>query len=398
VKLWPMAEVTDVRNMNTGSPTYTQVNGSFSLEPNNIAFGSGDTTEEPHAVSAAFAIVQGIDLAENPYSSSPPVGWFCNGPGCVGGGTSLSDPAQLTMSNAQPDSYYIGEGGNATPLNGINLAGNYDIGFLTDHGPTTAGGAFMYLQHSAVQTANANYSYPVIFANGNSGNMQMRWTPNTNTLGFSVSNGPMTYSATNHTFTGPVTMSGATLNGSNTINSPTITGTTTDSSTATYTGTKNFSGAIVTLPPTGVGSTSCTACNLTIGADGRAISASNGSGGGGYPTVVASNTLTGQTGSTTSFINYAPSASGVYRVTISLFIVTAGGSGCSLGSTAFVRPVAGQVLGANLTQACTSANLGQTATYSGYWVAGANVTEQVTQTGTAGSLSYMASYVIERLM
>jgi hypothetical protein len=393
-----MAEVTDVRNMNSSSPTYSQVNGSFSLEPNSIAFSAGDTVEEPHAVSANFNIIQGLNLVENPYAAANSAGWACGGYGCVGGGTSLGNTAQLAMMNAQPDSYYIGEGGNAIPLNGINLAGNYDIGFLTDHGPTTAGGAFIYLQHSAAQIANANYSYPVIFANGNSGSLAIGWKPNTNTLGFSVSNGPMTYSATNHTFTGPVTMGGATLNGSNTINSPTITGTTTDSSTATYTGTKNFSGATVTLPPTGVGSTSCTTCNLSIAADGRVTAASSGSGGGGYPIVVASNTLTGQTGTTSSFINYTPSASGIYRVTVSVVTTTAGGIGCTLSTSANVWPIAGHNTGATLSGGCTAIGYGAMATYTGYWASGVNSTQQVTVSGTAGSLSYIASYVIERLM
>jgi hypothetical protein len=396
VKLWPVAEVTDVRNLNSSSPAYLQVNGSFSLEPNSIAFGSGDTVEEPHAISANFNVIQGLNLVENPYAASNSVGWACGGYGCVGGGTSLSNAAQLVMTNAQPDSYYIGQGGNAIPLNGVNLAGNYDIGFLTDHGPTIAGGAFIYLQHSAAQLANPNYTYPIIIASGNSGYMKTTWTPYTNALGFSVSNGPMAYSATNHTFTGPVTMSGATLNGANTINNPTITGTTTDSSTATYTGTKNFSGATVTLPPTGVGSTSCVTCNLTIAADGRVTSASNGSGGGGYPTVVASGTITAQTG-TANLINYTPTVSGIYRITEFVGVVTSGGTSCSLGSGPAVWYTATLYQFAPLVQACTAAG-STTVSSTGYWVAGANETKGVVLTGTAGSLSYIASYVIERLM
>jgi hypothetical protein len=137
-------------------------------------------------------------------------------------------------------------------------------------------------------------------------------------------------------------------------------------------------------------------CNLAIAADGRVTSASNGSGGGGYPAVVASGTVTGQTG-TISLINYTPATSGVYRITEFIGVVTAGGASCSLasGPAVFYTPTLYQFAG--ISQVCTATG-SQTATVTGYWVAGVNETKGVTLSGTAGSLSYIASYVIERLM
>jgi hypothetical protein len=198
INLRPIAEVTDVRCSNL------QVTGCFLLEPNLIQFATNDTVEEEHGISSNFNLIQGLNAAWNPYALNSSIGYHCVGAGCGGGGTSLASAAQLDMENDQPDSYYIGEGGNLIPLNGLNLAGNYDIGFLTDHGPSAANGAFIYIQHSLAQLQDPSYSYPIIFATGNGGGASMDWTPNTNVFDLAIS-GTGIMTATNWTFNGITT-------------------------------------------------------------------------------------------------------------------------------------------------------------------------------------------------
>jgi hypothetical protein len=112
--------------------------------------------------------------------------------------------------------------------------------------------------------------------------------------------------------------------------------------------------------------------------------------------VVASGVITGQTGSA-SLVNYTPVSSGIYRVSIFIFVNVAGGSGCALNSGAYVFPAAGVAAGSGLPLGCTSPNTAGQVEYEGYWVAGQNLTKGVTQSGTAGSLSYTASYSITRM-
>jgi hypothetical protein len=117
----------------------------------------------------------------------------------------------------------------------------------------------------------------------------------------------------------------------------------------------------------------------------------------GLPIVVAANTLTGQTGSVASFIRYTPSVAGIYRVTGYIADISAGGTGCSLTMNVGTVPASGVPTQTAVTSACAVAGTAATGAFTGYWAAGLPFTSPITLSGTAGSLAYTASYVVERL-
>ena len=197
INLWPMSEVLDVENQSTQT-----VDGSFLIEPNVIAFASGDTIEETHGTTGNWNNATEALVVYSPIAGVNGHQITVAGSGATGGGASPSYNAILKLNNNNPDSYYAQGGGWATPPNGIVLQGDYEEGILVDHGPAS-GQSFAYLNTDAFQYNDPNYYYNMFSASGNGGGTSLRITPYSNNTTF-VTGGVATWNAASHTFNGVV--------------------------------------------------------------------------------------------------------------------------------------------------------------------------------------------------
>ncbi len=387
INLWPMAEVLDVQNEALTPPA---PDGTLTIEPNAMVVTPGDTLEEPHQQAAKFTSGTFFNSVYNPFNSFGGIGATASGAGVQGGNGGVTSAAFLSLGTTNPDSMYKGGGGTLNPPNITNVSGPYYLGFNVGEGPSN-GQPFINILTNTAQRNDPNYTYSLFAGYNLSSAVSWTFTPYNGNAAFNT-NGAATWTAASHKFNGSVDLTGgvslpATGVGATSCTICNVTFGTDGRATAASNG---------TIPNTAVTPGSYTSANITVGADGRITAASNGSGSGGYPSVVASGVITGQTG-TASLINYTPATSGIYRVSVFIFVNTAGGSGCSLASGAYIYPAAGVAIGVGLPVACTSPNTAGQVEYEGYWLAGQNFTKAVTQTGTAGSLSYTASYSITRM-
>lgn len=158
--LWQMAEVLDVQNETLTPP---QVDGSFTLEPNNIAFTNGTPIVETNHVTQRAQIATGYLLTQNPYGGAQPntgleMEW--QGNGVVGGGVNPQYQSFISLSNNNAASYYQGSGGWRVPPNGIGLSGPYATAFALGSVPQNRDGiVFNIGQLSPPQLLDPNYEY-----------------------------------------------------------------------------------------------------------------------------------------------------------------------------------------------------------------------------------------------
>ncbi|HTM15689.1 MAG TPA: hypothetical protein VL135_02255 [Terracidiphilus sp.] len=235
-KLWPMAEVIDVQNEATTPPT---MDGTLQVEPNVIAFATGDTIEETHHQSALFGVASLHSQVYNPFSFGGPLNTAVAGPGAQGGGASSTSNAIVTAANRQPDSYYVRGGGVMTPPNAINVQGAYHIGLVLGEGPSSQQPVIQVSPTSA-QSNDPNYSYYAWQLYDKTSSTYLAVNPYSGNSTFNTP-GAATWQAANHTFTGSVTFNSS-----------------------------------VSLPANGVSAGTYTNPSITVGADGRVTSASSG--------------------------------------------------------------------------------------------------------------------------
>ena len=267
LNLWPMAEALDVQDYNSTSCTAINqatpcVDGTYALEPNIIAFSSGDTVEQTHHISASFGGGRVANNVTNPYAIGGGWGVIYTGSGAVGGQGSITGNAVLGLTNQQPSSYYMGQGGWENPPHMITAQGTYYDGLYFGQGPTMTGGATtgnaaLLVSPAVAQRNDVNYNYMMYQGNNLSGSVSQQVYPNTGNV-VEQTGGTWTLSATGGLSLGA---SGKTT-------------TFPSGSTVTMTGTA------LNLPASGVTAGSCTSCNLTVGADGRVTAQSSGAGGG----------------------------------------------------------------------------------------------------------------------
>ncbi|MBS1805167.1 MAG: hypothetical protein JST28_17535 [Acidobacteria bacterium] len=173
--LYPIAEVLDVQNEALSPP---QVDGTLALEPNRIAFATGDAVRETHHYSGNF--VPGVfrNDVKNPYLTlMKGLNVSVQGYGAQGGGGSATTNSLVSLFNLNPDNYYINSGGALTPPNAINVSGAYSLGINFGQGPRSDEPLINVQSDS--QPENPNYNYYPMALNGKSGLVfQMNYQPN----------------------------------------------------------------------------------------------------------------------------------------------------------------------------------------------------------------------------
>ena len=212
IVLWPMAEVIDVQNEATTPPV---MDGTLALEPNAIAFATNHTVEETHHMAAHFEGATINTQVHNPYNVGHNLVVSMNGLGATGGGNSATSNAFITLQNLNPQSVYFGTGGYRSPPNMLNLQGRFHNGINSVYGPDTSahGDGFLTFTLPTVQANDVNYVFPMWKIYGRTGNFSTTYTPYSGNYSFST-NGIASWSATQHTFIGAVSLPfGSTVNG-----------------------------------------------------------------------------------------------------------------------------------------------------------------------------------------
>jgi hypothetical protein len=275
----------------------------------------------------------------------------------------------------------------------FNFSGNYYTGWLLNRGPSFEGGSVVNVAPSLTQTNDLNYFFNLFCATDKTSSSCLSIYPSSGNSAFTTP-GAATWNAASHVFNGAVTfnsavtlpVSGVTA-GSYTI--PAITVGSDGRVTSASNGT-------VTIPNSGVTGGTYTNSNITVGTDGRLTAASNGTGSGGFPSVVAHVTLTGQTTANANVLSYTPGASGVFRVTVSMWLTAT----CTSGTINFagaVSPVSGHAESANGSLNCATAfNTGYT-TATNYNAAGVALPVLTTFSSVSGTPTYGITATIEQL-
>jgi hypothetical protein len=321
--------VVDAQNNHKTAPCN---DGLFTLEPNNVAWTAGDSVENSHHYTTLIHGGRRSLQVLNPMSiASDGLNFGLSGPGIGGGQAGSGGFAAHMMQNYNPSSFYMGHGGTRTPPGGYNLYGMFNYGLNLLYAPEPYGRAYgMYIGCPIAGCATAAASYYPFYLKGNGNDAYLNYIPSTNTLAMGAASLDMYYTpiltlktqsrangqaATlgfNSIDSGGVshawTISAPVTGGGYTLTLPQEQGTLalTADLPATFagSGTSHKGGlvpdpgasagttkflredatwqtALTSIPNTTVTAGSYTSANISVGADGRITSASNGSGGSG---------------------------------------------------------------------------------------------------------------------
>jgi hypothetical protein len=178
--LWPSAEVIDVQNEAQTPPT---VDGTLTVEPNNVAWSVGDVVEEPHHYAAILAHTRGSIAYNNPTVQDVGIlRYSVSGAGAIGAGPTNVSSAHgaLAFENNNPSTMYQYFGGNAYPMGGVGLMGTapWGYGFMMKYAPEQ-GGYGTYLGAPLSGVSDPNYSYMPLATAGQRGVDGFKFTPST---------------------------------------------------------------------------------------------------------------------------------------------------------------------------------------------------------------------------
>jgi hypothetical protein len=357
--LYPGAEILDVQDYNATSCTAAGkiapcMDGTLTLEPNNVAWTAGDVVENSHHYSTRIHSKHDTLSLYN-VNNSTTWGNVLNllGPG-VGGGNVNSPTANYAgehISNLEASSNYFYHGGNISPPGGFALDGIFNYGLWMQYAPDPVGSPVMWVGCPVSGCTDAIFGYNAFNLKGNGGDGALQWTPNSRTFKWS----------------------GASMD----FNNMPLTN--------------------VKLPNTAVTPGSYTNANISIGADGRVTAASSGPVALGAVYTQAWSAFT-PTGGLTYLPTYTPITSGQYRISIDAVLST----GCTAGNMnlgAYYYFDSGHQLNTSGTSSvCTTG-------YGAYWsfiwtfhaLAGKPVSPYVNFSGTYGSATGYVEVTIEQL-
>ena len=208
LELWPIAYPLDVQNETLSPPL---VDGTITLMPSAVPFANGDTIVEMNHPALTLEGGKFNVQGQNPWTNVHSIYTGIGGLASTGGSYFAASNSDLFISNNPGNSNLIDFGGVYEPVNTIDMAGPYYNFLTTNYGPAS-GGTMIYANPTAQQNSNPNYKYNMF----NGSNRQpytytaLTVTPYTGEADY-LTNGPATYTASEHDFSGPVNMSSATL-------------------------------------------------------------------------------------------------------------------------------------------------------------------------------------------
>jgi hypothetical protein len=162
--LWAGAEVLDVQDYTTSPPS---IDGTFTLEPNNVAWSIGDAVEQPHHYATHIRLINGNLNITNPLQvANVGMAWGFGGEGISGGLPygPASSMGLMSLSNTNGSGIYQGHGGQLTPPNGINFLGPYTAGLSFQFAPDFLGNPVMWVGCPLSGCNDPTYNYDLFSA------------------------------------------------------------------------------------------------------------------------------------------------------------------------------------------------------------------------------------------
>jgi hypothetical protein len=179
------AEVIDVQDEMKSPPT---IDGSLTLEPNNVTWNAGDSVTQHHHYDATNFLESDSfqSYAPNPFMVAG-VKMNLSGGGIVGAGAAnLSNTGgAIKMLNLNPTTMYQGFGGVAYPIGGISFGGPapWGFGLSMQYAPEFAGdGIFYGAPLTALGVSDPNYYYYWMRGKGPTNVDGFKFTPATEIL------------------------------------------------------------------------------------------------------------------------------------------------------------------------------------------------------------------------
>jgi hypothetical protein len=203
--LYPGAELLDMLDYNASTcapyaagdsrnKTAPCNDGTLTLEPNNVNWALGDSVENSHHYSSLIHIGRRTLYAYNPMNlAGTAVDLQLYGMG-IGSGAVTSPTLNYAghkMTNGNPASYYIWNGGTKNPPGGYALdgTGTWNYGLWMRYAPDPGGANVMYIGCPQSGCTDPAFGYNIFQVAGNGGNGVLSWTPNTKQLALSATGG-----------------------------------------------------------------------------------------------------------------------------------------------------------------------------------------------------------------
>jgi hypothetical protein len=163
---------------------------TFTLEPNNAAWGNADAVENVHHYTLQVHATHVAETAYNPMgfaTSARSLGAFG---GAIRGGN-LANPAgnfsmDFISSSGNTASMYSYHGGTQLPPGGQFLEGLMNYGWAMHYAPDPPGSPAINIGCPYSGCTDAAFTYNFFNLTGNGGNGSLSWTPNTRTFAWTA--------------------------------------------------------------------------------------------------------------------------------------------------------------------------------------------------------------------
>jgi hypothetical protein len=181
--LWAGAEVLDVNDYTTSPPS---IDGHLTLEPNTVAWDTGDAVEQPHHYAGHMDLMYNTLVINNPTGiANGGMDYNFSGAG-ISGGVSYGPTsyAGTHYSNLNKWNLYQFHGGTLTPPNGIAFQGPWGTFLISQYAPDPIGTTWAYIGCPASGCNDPTYWYDLFMAGTKGSGQQhlMQFRPFQNSL------------------------------------------------------------------------------------------------------------------------------------------------------------------------------------------------------------------------